>query len=516
MAGLVHVDNVTNCCNSGKIEFDATISSGGQGYYVGTQAVSSIGGVIGDIVGGYVTGCKNTGEMDVLMHMRTTNATAAAIGGVVGTTFNTQLTNCSNEGICTWKPRTNQCFLGGVCGYFVTDKAPSNCSNKGNLTCDAGASVEDKQSAAISFGGVFGAVISSVSFGPTVTGYSNTGNLTYSGGNTGEKRIGGVFGYGEQAKAFYHCFIDVAGGYMNGENGSADKGKITVKETVADCFVGGVHGKIQMHGTGTGVSIHSCTNYAPVNVSTTGNAWVGGVVGNYTRLSAYAMTNKGAVTVSAGGTEVVAGGIAGLGYAVTGAPKNDGNVTVTATNPDAVVRVAGIQANYNFDGSNYGGYTSGTSYNNGAITLNTSAATSYVSGVITHSFSAIPTSSQGKIKCTYTGTANNPVVYASLGIAEMLEHTNNGIGGIYNADVELSGFPETAQKYVGIMAGRIAGTRQDGTTTLQFKANELSVKKGIKIGGTEVTADNYKSLLVGEIGSGAKDNSPTTGVTLID
>ena len=512
VAGLVHVDDVTDCTNSGKIEFDATVSSGGT-LYVGTAAVSSVGGVVGDMVGGTMTDCKNTGEMDVRMHMRTGNGTAAGIGGVVGTTYNTQLTNCSNEGNCNWKPFTNQSFLGGVCGYFVTDKAPSNCSNAGNLTCNAGASVAGKQSATVSFGGVFGAVFSGVQFTPSVTGYINKGNLIYSGGNTGEKRIGGVFGYGEHTKGMSNLFANVTNGYVNGESGSSN-GTITVKETAADCYVGGVHGKLKMHDSSSGVAIHSSTNYAPVNVTTSGKAWVGGVVGNYTGLNAWNLVNKGTVEVDCAGAEVVVGGIAGLGYGVRGEAYNDGNITVNVTVPDAQVRVAGILANYN--GSSYGGLINVTSaYNKGNITLTSAAATSYVSGLITHSMDrVIPVNSEGNIKCTYTGTAAQPVLYASLGIAHMLFHTNTGIGGTYNADIELSGFPETATKYVGIMAGKIEGTLPGSTTQLQFNTSGLSIKKGIKIDTQTVTADNYSTLLVGDRGNSKHNNS--AGVTLAD
>lgn len=266
---------IQNCSIEG-----STIADNGHDY--------GVGGLIGGLYGGTVTGCSGTdltisttasgkryfgglisyinGTVTVSgcsLNGETTITNAYLTGGIIGQINNADatVTNCHNHSNITATGN----YIGGICGYS-TNGTVSNCTNDGRI------------SGANSVGGIIGQFNGT---GANVTGCVNTGDITAS-----SNYAGGVVAY------------------LTGGNVSNCRSDATV--IAAGTAAGGLIGGIESN---KGVKVQSC--FAKGNVK--GTSQVGGFVGNMQADAAYIVNSLAAANVVATGKESnqAAGGFVG-------------------------------------------------------------------------------------------------------------------------------------------------------------------------------------------------------------
>ena len=483
VAGVANKD-VTNCTNAagGNIDFSSTITSGDlAAKYIGNVAYGTIGGVVASSGSDsyIVSGCNNNAEtMSLDMHMLPGNNSGASAGGVVGY-LSSQIKNCSNNADVTIDSRIKNFYFGGVSGYTNITKTPENCNNYGDITIDAG-ELEDKsnQSNGIYFGGVF-AHVQKCNLNITGTvGFVNEGDLKLIGGSTeGTKYIGGIIGYAKAAGGTFSLRGSVERPF------GVNRGSITAENIVGLSYVAGVHGYLDFETASTkgndAVTMNNSSNEGAINVTTSAESYVSGIIGYYKSGCVYGSVNSGDITVtSSGGNLRVAGAVASAENAkrLVGMI-NEGDIVVTTTSADAVVRVAGVRTADNGQMNS----TAQRSSNSGDISLITNAKDARIAGVATQDGATqIHADNSGNVSFEYTGEkVSGYYAYASLGVAYRAGSTAT-VSGTYSGALTLKGIENTVCYY-----GLLGGWVKEGTG---MNVNAVKIKKGTVINGVSVSS----------------------------
>lgn len=391
--------NIENCSIS-----SSTISDTGHDY--------GVGGLVGGIYGGKVTGCSGTdltiststsgkryfgglisyinGSVEVsncTLNSRTTITNAFQSGGIVGQINNAEalITDCHNHSEIT---ATGCNYIGGILGY-ATVGTVSDCSNDGDI------------SGANSIAGIIGYFNGKDA---NVTDCVNTGDITAT-----SNFAGGVVAY------------------IKGGNVSNSRSDATIVAGVngAGGLIGGIEGSL-------GITIQSC--FAKGNVK--GTNQVGGFVGNMQADAAYIVNCLAAANVVATGKESnqAAGGFVGyIKNSTNGKNAWIGNCAVY----DVIVKAPNQTSNTN--PVRVGGFVG--VHNKTTTTANSKIQNCYYQGVAENlgygggdDFTTKPT----KINGGYHGGIAGYSAAALLDCYSTPKVKANGSGGTYTNNTTLS------------------------------------------------------------------------------
>ena len=304
ITGGQYVGGLVGVCNNGTI----TISDSNN-----TGSISARGGLTGGIIGDAkptesagitIKNCKNTassftanGEnvggiigknesnytltVDNCHNTSTLNITANYVGGLVGTNNGKiAMNNCTNKANITGKQ-----YTGGLIAWIEDDGGEiTNCLNTGNVSGSGNSNV----------GGIL-ATIKAQANNPTWT----FKNLVNTGTIYGAAATGGILGY---------------------MGNTDDPGKIVMTDcinkgniAVTGNDAGGIVGNIYNHGSTTLRHTYTnCYNYGNVSSSSTGDTFIGGIVGKEYGFSDFTnCVNYGDITETATSGNNIAGGIVG-------------------------------------------------------------------------------------------------------------------------------------------------------------------------------------------------------------
>ena len=236
VAGVIgHAYNcsIENCTNSGAVRSEFRGIDNAESVY-NTTARQSVGGIVSSSWGN-VTGCTNTGTVDVVWITAAHNAALAKnfvgqVGGISGGDYHSDqlsssIIDCTNEGAVTIicdSSQSNNAF-GGIVGWPGKENASGvnevlNCVNKGDVTLD----------------GYSKSRVGGISGGATkATGCKNYGKVYLKGGLT-NCSVGGIIGF--------QNFFNVTGCESRGE--VASDVKLAGAETSAAGGVGALVGAL--------------------------------------------------------------------------------------------------------------------------------------------------------------------------------------------------------------------------------------------------------------------------------
>lgn len=236
VAGVIgHAYNcsIENCTNSGAVRSEFRGIDNAESVY-NTTARQSVGGIVSSSWGN-VTGCTNTGTVDVVWITAAHNAALAKnfvgqVGGISGGDYHSDqlsssIIDCTNEGAVTIicdSSQSNNAF-GGIVGWPGKENASGvnevlNCVNKGDVTLD----------------GFSKSRVGGISGGATkATGCKNYGKVYLKGGLT-NCSVGGIIGF--------QNFFNVTGCESRGE--VASDVKLAGAETSAAGGVGALVGAL--------------------------------------------------------------------------------------------------------------------------------------------------------------------------------------------------------------------------------------------------------------------------------
>ena len=197
--------SMTDCINNGGVTIKgAFANAGGLERGAGADLGVLCGGVAGGVSGreysdaSIVSGCRNTGKIDIDICQPAANSTGADLGGVVGF-CNMPMKDCVNaEGEMpipmNIKSTARWTRAGGVVGYHNAGNL-TGCSNAKAIVFDANCPVQNVNcSQQISFGGVIG---HHHTHKYTIGDCTNTGDITFKNGwhnVKGASYVGGILG----------------------------------------------------------------------------------------------------------------------------------------------------------------------------------------------------------------------------------------------------------------------------------------------------------------------------------
>ena len=304
ITGGQYVGGLVGVCNNGTI----TISDSNN-----TGSISARGGLTGGIIGDAkptesagitIKNCKNTAS--------SFTANGENIGGIIGkneSNYTLTVENCHNTS--TLKITAN--YVGGLVGTNNGKIAMNNCTNKANIT--------GKQYT----GGLIAWIEDD---GGEITNCLNTGDVS----GSGNSNVGGILAtIKAQANNPTWTFKNLVntgtiygasatGGILGYMGNTDDPGKIVMtdcinkgKIDVTGNDAGGIVGNIYNHGSTT--LRHTYTNlynYGDVSSSSTGDTFIGGIVGKEYGFSDFTnCVNYGDITETATSGNNIAGGIVG-------------------------------------------------------------------------------------------------------------------------------------------------------------------------------------------------------------
>ncbi|MFR9503782.1 MAG: GLUG motif-containing protein [Rikenellaceae bacterium] len=310
-------------------------------------------------------------------------------------------------------------YIGGVTGY--SSYLVTNCHNEVN--------VKNTSSSAFNAGGVVGAMSGS----GTISGCSNSGEVSCSG-----YQVGGIVGH------LYYSTVE--GSYNTGAVYSSG------------AQVGGVAGRM------TGGTMSGCyNNYNAYSLST----YVGGVVGY--------MAEGGAMTGCYNNTTGTAGGLSGYIGGVVGYMETGGTLTGCYNNgsvstPNAYI---GGVVGYIADAASTTASTIDQCYNSGSVTSTIPAA--YNSGSTTL-YSPLASYTGGVVG--YSGTYNKITNCSSTEDAQVAS-TGNYVGGIVGNLIANATIDSCVNR------GDVTGTENNG---------DLTTNSGTWIGGVVGRAETYTTI----------------------
>lgn len=483
---------------------------------------------------GIISGCANTGAVDVRFNENTNPMLNANIGGVAGYVQGT-LNSCENSGAlsfltpCEGTYATKHTSVGGVAGFVLN--SISRCNNSGSIIMKglyAGGSVGDAGSSyypGTLLGGVAGmagpndgsCVIEScvnsgvLDFEPTVL--SNSGAIFY---------VGGVVGYGkaaihdcqntESVTLKSNCKNKYLGGIVGQSSyevtGCTNSGTVTLDNIVKahdsetnyslTSFVGGISAYHAVANVNYKVSL--CNNSGEINFlngpkGATNINEVGGICGRslgeiHGGTKESRCSNTGNINYLAS-TRCYLGGICGYSAAKVLWMNNSGSIVATGADRDGITNASmvggfvgvaahsiklkledGVEASYGA-GTTKAGYT-GNQTGNVTVAL-ADGSTGSGAGLVFGKLNA-----SGGAKTAPDGTALNAYCnYHSATVSGALSVT----GG-------------TTVK-AAILAGAGFGTYNGAPVGIVFgiSGNNSTLKAPISVNGVAITADNYKDYL---------------------
>ena len=527
--------------------------------------ICQIGGLVGNNLGGTITGCTN--EATVTMgDSGETHASQVSVGGVVGRTQKNEvsegselqatqgnISNCTNNGTVICNARLSEnVYLGGVIGFQVEKaEAVSGCVNNGLVKLGSTFATEK----ALHIGGVIGVGIG------TIENCSNGANgvVTTEDGATAGTFIcqGGVVGRlssdaGEYSGLANAGKINAAaagagsGSYIGGTVGRCDEGssisnctntggKLEYTGVTSTCpvHIGGIVGQSK-----TGVS--SCTNATEIVVggeytkNESGKYLsIGGIVGRQAAdVELSNNTNTAAVTFSGYATGYTAlGGIVGYCDGPISGGGNSGTISFTGYNNTNNIPIGGIVART--PGSKSGDRITGVT-NSGTIVINSESQTKkdfYVGAVVGHSQSGnVSATNTGKVevvkfKCStlyiggvagcnlagnLTATNSGSMQFAGLNCGSNL--ITGGVVGKGSGEINAtnSGNIEVAEVTcdANLYAGGIAGKTESGSLTTGTNNGGLTISEACT-----VNADLLAGGIIGTAGGEIKDCTNTGAVS---
>ena len=471
-----------SCTNYGTVSLNNTDRAG-----LHISASCFVGGIIGgtkygETVGAALTGCANSGNVEVVARDGSSSSPEIKLGGIAGYLDGT-LDDCDNSGAISNSIPTEttagnslrNCTIAGVAGTVTG--AISGCDNTGNVTasgsyCYSTAGTETQTF----FGGVAGYA------GSTVSSCTNTKPLTITAMMNSTSTSATHNGY----------FGGIAGYVVSTIDGCTNSGALGIQSTFCTGWVGGIAGyTLETIGATTLCSNSGDISYDFVNTEASGNqaknAYIGGISGQHAgtdkTIKGDASVSSGKITVNNGfynaSNITYVGGITGHctgainGTAVSAAGRATYSGTITV-NSELLVRVGGIV-----------GETSKTLLNvcySGKISipdLGTKSCVGGFTGVKSGSVNMGGSTLTGTVTCTYAGeknTTNNVRVGLCHGIVtgKMTTHSTT-IG----AAAKLTA---TGGMYAGIFAGSASVALTMGTST-----NAFTYRPGVTFNGTSIS-----------------------------
>ena len=487
---------LTTCTNNGTVSLNNPDRSG-----LHISASCFVGGIVGgtkygETVGAALTGCANSGNVEVVARDGSSSSPEIKLGGIAGYLDGT-LDDCDNSGAISNSIPTEttagnslrNCTIAGVAGTVTG--AISGCDNTGNVTasgsyCYSTAGTETQTF----FGGVAGYA------GSTVSSCTNTKPLTITAMMNSTSTSATHNGY----------FGGIAGYVVSTIDGCTNSGALGIQSTFCTGWVGGIAGyTLETIGATTLCSNSGDISYDFVNTEASGNqaknAYIGGISGQHAgtdkTIKGDASVSSGKITVNNGfynaSNITYVGGITGHctgainGTAVSAAGRATYSGTITV-NSELLVRVGGIV-----------GETSKTLLNvcySGKISipdLGTKSCVGGFTGVKSGSVNMGGSTLTGTVTCTYAGeknTTNNVRVGLCHGIVtgKMTTHSTT-IG----AAAKLTA---TGGMYAGIFAGSASVALTMGTST-----NAFTYRPGVTFNSTSVATvdDLTDGFLVGRL-----------------
>ena len=282
---------VTNCSNEGTV----------------TSSDDFIGGIVGRIEG------INSSKFENCVNNGTITGKTWYIGGIVGQSNNDSnitFNNCKNTVNIT---SASNRYIGGIVGYAKGKTIMNNCVNTGNIsgaqyTAGLCAWIQDD--------------------GCEITNCLNTGSVT---GN-GNSNVGGILAtIDSQASNPTWTFKNLVntgtiygasatGGILGYMGNTDDPGKVVMTDcinkgniVVTGNDAGGIVGNMYNHGSTTLRHAYTnCYNYGNVSSSSTGDTFIGGIVGKEYGFADFTnCINYGNITETATSGNNIAGGIVG-------------------------------------------------------------------------------------------------------------------------------------------------------------------------------------------------------------
>ena len=398
---------VKKCTNNGEIiskdryaggitgySYDDIIECDNTGTVHGANGVNAqyLGGIVGNLATGYVTGCENSGAITgdncvggisgiagsssaVNYGYATINACENGgsiicqtrnAGGIAGFSY-ADINECKNSAEVKSSTDANGYYFGGIAGNKKYGNI-TNCENTGNVTAN-------HENGCV--GGIAG-----------INSEGNIGNCTNSGSIFGYTLIGGITGSldaGSVLKSSNTGTIFSTSNYAGGIAG-ANTGKIvectngsstddSLGKVTASLYVGGITARSGASDLtdNTNIIVDKCTNYGEVSITklTSSATGVGGIVG-----FAYANVTNSNNYGNVSGRERVGGIVGGIStFAITVSNCNNyGDVSST------VKTVGGIVGR--FQGSSTVSITIENCTNEGNIACTAESGDVYAGGIV--------------------------------------------------------------------------------------------------------------------------------------
>lgn len=455
--------NMTGCNNYGSVSVSGTFAGGNtdnQG--CGITGEFAAGGVVGQIGAketpeAYtLSDCHNYGELNFKGWMAYNNGTGFNFGGVVGYA-GAPVTNCSNEAAMQAESKGAFVRMGGVAGRIVGQKATS-LENKGTLDfrlvrSTAGAVDTYKQLASELRAGGVAAYI-----GGDIEDCSNSGKLQLSvvaeDHLSANLQAGGIVGYTDKLTS------------LSGNN----FGEMDITYNGKSLRVGGLIGE-----TVKSIAFSQLVNNGNVSVkaTSTGQSWIGGVLGSMPNGTATlsGLENNGTLQVqidnaTSNAFYYISGVSAssGTGYKYSDC-KNMANITYTGK---AKVRIGGVCA-----------YTNQNTVNCSASGNIKATCTGYdyseVGGVCAY------TAATGLSGWQFAGSIDTSESTTKVYTGGLLGKSNgNAAFNSCRFEGELRGASHLPGLYVG-------GLQADGLKMTFGATGQCVVAAGSSVNGTEIT-----------------------------
>lgn len=530
------IAGLQNCTAKGSLTFTPPAATSGN---------RQIGGLVGNLNGGALSGCTNEATVTVASNGQD-NASQLSVGGVVARSqkggelsTNCDISGCTNSGTVTVNMAlTDNLYLGGVIGYEVSGSdMVSSCTNAGTVQVGssfytakafhlggviglAGGLVENCSNAASgivtsvegSAAGTYicqGGAIGRINVSKSYSGISNYGTVNVAI-NGAPIHAGGVLGRNNEG-AVITDFVN-GGDVLCSSNGTSSAfigGVVASAESKALSSCSSTGGSVRFTGTNPAGNLYvggvvgyatqevsDCSNAAAVEVGGTfspvGNSFyaTGGVIGSQSSDAALTnCTNSGAVTYNGNISDkgyTYLGGMAGRSAGPIVGGGNSGTVTFAgrsaAQNP-MIGGVVGTTVSPSEGGSQD---RIVDAVNSGSVVIDTPIQTTknfYVGGVAGRLLS-------GNHRATNRGTLNvNTLTCTRLYLGGVAGLNDNGtiLSGTVNeeaGDIFVSGLTTIKEKEKDTPATWIAGVvgHNDGALTGAFNAGDVTVGSSLSLG----------------------------------
>ena len=555
------IAGLQNCTAKGSLTYAPSTATSGN---------RQIGGLVGFLKGGALSGCSNEATVSVPSN-GVDNASQLSVGGVVARTekggelsTNADVSGCSNSGtISTNISLTDNLYLGGIVGFQAAGgDLISSCTNAGTVQVGSNfytsnsfhiggvaglvfGQIENSSNAAsgvvtsaegstagtyICQGGAIGRIRSSKSY----SGISNYGTVNVAI-NGAPIHAGGVLGRNNEGAVITE-FVN-GGDVLCSSNGTSTAfigGVVASAESVALSSCSSTGGSVRFTGTNPAGNLYiggvvgfatkpvsDCSNAASVEVGGTfspaGNSYyaTGGVIGSQSADQTLSnCVNSGAVTYNGDISDkgyTYLGGVAGRSAGPIVGGGNSGTVTFAGRSAAQNPFIGGIV------GTTVAPSETGSQdrimdvVNSGSVVLNTTTQTNkyfYVGGVVGRMLT-------GNLRATNRGTLTVTQIQCTrlyLGGVAGINSNGTILSGTANeatGDITVSGLTSTDADWIAGVVGH-----NDGSLTGASNAGDVTVtsvpvlSNMIRVAG--VTAQATRTAVSGCSNSGNISNASNT------